>query len=195
MKHAGHTPDPIDPPASTPTPADLGQAQLPPTTLLVTSAVLSEVGTYFEERGSHGCEGTALIAGGALEGDQTLVMGDRLVVPDQSARPVPYASVTITLTGELQMATALRADQRYFARIHSHPTLAFHSTTDDRNPILTHHGAISIVVPYFGLGLRQGLDSCAVYVLDVDSDQAQRPRWIELPVGSERARAVRVEDR
>src|SRR5271165_7512417 len=54
---------------------------------------------------------------------------------------------------------------RYLARVHNHPVAAFHSRTDDANPALSHEGAISIVVPYFGLGLRRGLAACAVYRL------------------------------
>jgi hypothetical protein len=67
------------------------------------------------------------------------------------------------------------------SRIHSHPGLAFHSETDDRNPALTFDGAFSIVVPYFGLGLRHGLDSCAVYRLEAG-------RWNHL--GNDRAHWV-----
>ena len=64
--------------------------------------------------------------------------------------------------------------QLYLARVHSHPGEAFHSATDDANPALTHTGALSIVVAYFGLGLRHGLDACAVYRLD-------EGRWRALP--------------
>ena len=67
--------------------------------------------------------------------------------------------------------------KQYVARIHSHPVEAFHSATDDANPALTHDGALSIVVPFFGLGLRHGLDSCAVYRL-------LGGRWIEIPAGA-----------
>jgi hypothetical protein len=155
--------------------------------LLLTVAVLEEAGTFFEACGACGCEGTALVAG-TVDDDGTL-HGDTLVIPDQASTAAPHASVTVTPAGDLELLTALRRDQRYLARIHSHPGLAFHSRTDDNNPALTHQGAISIVVPFFGLGLRHGLDACAVYV-------REKRRWRELPAGDpEREKWVRVSER
>ena len=50
------------------------------------------------------------------------------------------------------------------AQIHTHPTDAYHSDTDDAYPIATTNGAVSIVIPYFA---RQpfALSRCAVYRL------------------------------
>lgn len=143
----------------------------------VTQTVLNEAREFFEQRGAEGCEGTAMIA--ATSGGP----GDRLVIPDQQASPVPHCWVEVTRAGKLQLAAALGPDERYVARIHSHPAAAFHSPADDRNPALTFEGAISIVAPYFGLGLRRGLDTCAVFVLRDFS-------WQELVAGSERDAVV-----
>jgi hypothetical protein len=109
-----------------------------------------------------------------------------LVVPDQ--RPVRTGlgvSVEVTRQGQIDLALALGADELYVARIHSHPGEAFHSPTDDANPALTHDGALSIVVPYFGLGLRRGLDACAVLRLE-------RGRWRNLPAGAQREQWLSV---
>jgi hypothetical protein len=133
----------------------------------------------FERRGTEGCEGTALIAG--IYGKTAT----RLVIPDQTAVAAPRASVTITSEGELQLAAALTDDERYVARIHSHPGLAFHSSADDDNPILTNDGALSIVAPWFGLGLRRGLDACAVY-------KHWNGIWTTCPVGPGRDKLVTV---
>ncbi|HEY8655014.1 MAG TPA: hypothetical protein VIL87_18250 [Dermatophilaceae bacterium] len=149
--------------------------------LHLTREVLHQAREFFEDCGSRGCEGTALIAGPAAPVRTATVarlVGDTLVVPDQKADSVPYASVTVTAAGDLQIVSAVSLDQRYYARIHSHPALAFHSRTDDENPALTHEGAISIVVPYFGLGLRHGLDACAVFLRN-------KRTWVEAPAGSE----------
>jgi hypothetical protein len=163
------------------TPADDGEETTSPrlAQVLLTPGVLEEARLFFEDRGSIGCEGTALIAG--VPGRPA----DRLVVPDQLANPSPRAWVRITDAGELDLLTALRDDQRMVARIHSHPGEAFHSETDDANPVLTHQGALSIVVPWFGLGLRHGLDACAVY-------QLRRSNWHLLPPGRHRDRRVQV---
>ena len=48
---------------------------------------------------------------------------------------------------------------------HSHPGVPYHSTTDDRFPMVTMEGGISIVVPLFGFCALTDLRSCAVYRL------------------------------
>lgn len=141
-------------------------------TLEIPHAVLDEAREFFEERGSFGFEGTAMIA--AADGEKV-----RLVIPDQVATPAPFCSVEVTRQGKSELAIALGPDDRYVSRIHSHPALAFHSPTDDANPAITFPGALSIVVPFFGLGLRHGLNACAVLV-------RRRQRWVEIPPGAER---------
>jgi len=38
------------------------------------------------------------------------------------------------------------------AQIHTHPSIAFHSSTDDQWPIVSQPGFLSIVIPDFGMG-------------------------------------------
>ncbi|MBF6558263.1 MAG: Mov34/MPN/PAD-1 family protein [Acidimicrobiales bacterium] len=140
--------------------------------LTIPTSILVEARTFFEDRGALGCEGTAMIAG-------TDGVATKLVVPEQHANPVPYCSVEVTRQGKSELALALGPDDRYVARIHSHPALAFHSASDDANPAITYPGALSIVVPFFGLGLRQSLDACAVLV-------RRDRRWLEVPAGPDR---------
>lgn len=146
--------------------------------LIVPSTILDEARCFFEDRGAVGCEGTAMIAARDR-------VATRLVVPDQAATPAPFCTVEVTLAGKLELAAALADAERYVARIHSHPGLAFHSQTDDANPAITHEGALSVVVPFFGLGLRRGLDACAVLV-------RLNGRWMELPAGQVGDRVVAV---
>ena len=135
-------------------------------------------------RGSHGLKGSGLLACVPIGDPDLPWMADRLVVPEQIGRREAFGvSVEVTDLGKSQLAAAQPLGQLYLARVHSHPGEAFHSATDDANPALTHTGALSIVVPYFGLGLRHGLDACAVYRLD-------EGRWRALPVGAERDRWV-----
>jgi hypothetical protein len=147
--------------------------------LVIPMSMLDEAREFFEERGATGCEGTAMIAA-------SMNVATRLVIPDQVATPVPECRVDVTATGKLSLAVALPPSEQYVARIHSHPGQAFHSPVDDANPAITHTGAISIVVPYFGLGLRHGLHPCAVYVLESDRG------WVELRAGPERDETVTV---
>ncbi len=143
------------------------------TPLRISARVLDEARRFFEDRGSQGVEGTGLIAQSGND------MADRLVIPTQHAEKARGCWVGVPLEGKLELAAALGHHERFVSRIHSHPGDPFHSPTDDRNPILTFHGALSIVVPFFGLGLRRGLDVCGVYV-------RLGEEWRELPPGSER---------
>jgi hypothetical protein len=148
-------------------------------TVLIAKAVLEDARAFLEDQGAGGCEATAMIAA-AMNG-----AAERLIVPDQVCTPAPRCSVEVTARGKLELAVALGADERLVARIHSHPAGAFHSPTDDANPALTFEGALSIVVPFFGLGLRRGLGACAVY-------QLAARRWVPLPPGPRRDQVVRV---
>ena len=144
-------------------------------TVVIANATIDAAREFFEARGAHGCEGTAMIA----SNDETT----RLVIPTQEATPAPHCTVSVTDEGKLDLVASLANDERYVARIHSHPASAFHSATDDANPAITFDGALSIVAPFFGLGLRTGFDSCAVF-------RYNRGRWIELHPGRARDAAV-----
>ncbi|NIH69207.1 Mov34/MPN/PAD-1 family protein [Modestobacter marinus] len=111
--------------------------------------------------------------------------GPALIIPDQQPwrSPAGHVAVEVTRAGQLELARALTAEELFVARIHSHPAEAFHSAADDANPVLTHEGALSIVVPFFGLGLRRGLDACAVLRRD-------RTGWCGLPPGAGRDRWI-----
>lgn len=147
--------------------------------LTLTEQMLEEARRFFEERGSFGLEGTAMIKAGS---------GIELVVPRQHARRDAYGHVNVEVPreGQMDLALALGAGELYVARIHSHPGDAFHSAADDANPVISFEGGISIVVPFFGLGLRRGLEACAVYVF-------QAGRWVELLAGADRDRWVVAE--
>lgn len=144
----------------------------PASPLVLPTRVIDEARHFFEERGTFGLEGTAMIkVGGGVE----------LVVPRQNAQRNAYGHVNVEVPreGQMDLARALGIDEFYAARIHSHPGDAFHSAADDANPVISFESGISIVVPFFGLGLRRGLDACAVYVF-------QGGGWVELPAGADR---------
>lgn len=125
----------------------------------IAADALETARAFFEQQGAYGFEGTAMFAG--TDGDGIT----RRVIPDQRPNRTRFGvAVEVTDKGKLELAVALALDERWLARIHSHPDEAFHSHTDDTNPALTADGALSIVVPFFGLGLRRGLDACAVHV-------------------------------
>lgn len=138
--------------------------------VIVPTRVLEDARAFFEDQGAFGKEGTGMLAGRA--GVDVVVT--RFFIPDQTAGVFPGCYVEVTRLGKQQLATALPLEERWVARIHSHPGEAFHSPTDDANPGLTAGGAISIVVPYFGLGLRRGLEACNFHVM-------RRGQWVAVP--------------
>lgn len=147
------------------------------TVLHIPRHLLEEARLFFEDRGSFGYEGTAMIAA------RDPTRAEKLVIPDQIAG-YRGAWVEVTDRGKLELAAALRDGSVFVSRIHSHALEAFHSAVDDRNPILTYPGALSVVVPYYGLGLRRGLGACGVFQL------AGEPSWVALEPGSKRDSVV-----
>jgi proteasome lid subunit RPN8/RPN11 len=150
--------------------------------LTVPANVLDEVRRHLEDAGAAGVEATGYLVAGP-DG-----VARHAIFPDQVAGRSPACWVAVTDRGRAELALALGDDETYVARVHSHPGAAYHSTTDDRNPALRHEGALSIVVPYFGLGLRTNtLRRCAVFV--------RRARhWVELAPGPGRDEVLRVAD-
>lgn len=147
--------------------------------IVLPRTVLSAAGRSMEAAGVRGAEATGLLVAGS---DRVV---RRAVFPDQRAGRYPSCWVEVTDLGKRELATAIERDESYVSRIHSHPGAAFHSATDDRNPALQHEGAVSIVVPFFGLGARLGLGACAVFV-------RRRHHWEQLQLGSERDEVIRV---
>ena len=150
--------------------------------LRIKAHVLDAAGAFLEDVGALGREGTTFLAG-PIGND--VAEAHELIVPDQIAGTYPDCWVEVTQEGKLQLAASLRSDWRFVARLHSHPGEAFHSHTDDRNPGLTAEGSFSIVVPFFGLGLRRGLEACAVLV-------RRSGEWVPLSE-QESSRVVAVE--
>lgn len=149
--------------------------------LYLSRSALESARAHFEEAGSRGCEGTGMLAGARLADGWR---ADRFFAPEQRASAGPGVWVEVTERGKAQIATALRLGELWIARIHSHPGAAFHSATDDGNPVITAEGSWSIVVPYFGLGLRRGAGACAFFI-------RQGGRWREVAT-DDVERCVRV---
>lgn len=141
-------------------------------TMIVSARALIDAAEFLEAAGACGREGTGMLAG-YLGPDATRV--ERFFAPDQRAGSYPTCWVEVTRAGKDQLALALGPGERWIARIHSHPGEAFHSPTDDANPGLTAEGALSIVVPYFGLALRHGLQACAIH-------ERRGGRWLKRSV-------------
>jgi hypothetical protein len=126
----------------------------------VPCALLSRSWSFLRDRGTHGCEGMLLWAGKSEPPQATLT---RLVIPAQTAIKTRLGvCVAMHESAQHEMPRSLKSGEQYLIRVHSHPARAFHSETDDENLVLSHDGAISIVVPNF-CNRDYVLAECAVF--------------------------------
>jgi hypothetical protein len=129
---------------------------VPPTLRCYTlkRAILDQTADFLRRRGGEGVEATVVWLGRVV--DETHAEIVRAYAPEQ----IGYASdegvaVEVTQRGLADLICALTPGMFVLARVHSHPSRAYHSPVDDDNMLISHQGAISIVVPYFA---RDGID-------------------------------------
>lgn len=129
----------------------------------VPQRILDESQDFLYRRGLEGCEGTALWVGRPAGSD---VLITRLFVPEQVCIKTAYGvEVELTERAHYTLTDTLEPEERFYVRIHSHPWEAFHSKRDDENAVITHQGALSIVVPDFAVNPID-LTHCAIYRLE-----------------------------
>lgn len=113
--------------------------------------------------GRDGLESVAFLAGHATSPRSVVI--DCFIMP----RQVPlksFFSVSVTVTRDeiANVGVFLEAKQRFlFATIHTHPSSAYHSDTDDDAPLLRFDGALSIVLPDFASAPAGRLEHAAMY--------------------------------
>jgi proteasome lid subunit RPN8/RPN11 len=113
--------------------------------------------------GERGLEGFVLWAG-RVHGNTIRV--EHVLVPRQTGLRT-HSGVCVYVDGpELHRINVLLYDQqlRLVAQVHSHPTDAYHSDTDDEFAIATILGSLSFVIPDFA-ARPFDLSDCAVYRL------------------------------
>jgi hypothetical protein len=140
-------------------------------TVRVPADVLTSVHAHLREAGQMGFEGVGFWAGD-LENDVFQVRA--AVVPAQYGQR-GAAGVSVMVNGDelFRMNVWLHKNQlQLIAQLHSHPTEAYHSDTDDDYAIMTRIGGLSIVVPNFA---REpfSLNSAAIYRLAQDGSWAR----------------------
>lgn len=128
-----------------------------------------------QEAGRRGYEAFVLW-GGRLTGDDRRFEFASAYFPEQTTSR-GEDGLLITVDGE----ALFRVNRAFYDRgltlagqIHSHPTDAYHSDTDDSYPLVTLIGGLSGVVPDFGEGGRARLHEWAWYRL------VGRGRWISV---------------
>lgn len=91
----------------------------------------------------------------------------KVIRPEQQALRTARGEVGVYVPGDALFAitrSLYETGDVLLAQVHAHPGRAYHSETDNRYPIVTHHGALSVVVPDFARG-SPDLRSCACYQL------------------------------
>lgn len=99
--------------------------------------------------------------------DRSTLVYQSLIVPEQTAHRTPDG-LLVTVDGSSLFAVNRQAYQRgeiLAGQVHTHPTDAYHSDTDDHFPLVTLLGALSIVVPDFAAARRAGMSRWAWYRL------------------------------
>lgn len=131
----------------------------------VPNAVLDPTLEFLTDAGKGGCEGF-VVWGGQLLDDETLTFTS-CYVPKQTAHKTS-SGLLVTVDGEalFRMNRAFYEQREIAAgQVHTHPTDAYHSDTDDHFPLVTLRGALSLVIPDFARNGRGAVDQWAWYRL------------------------------
>lgn len=143
--------------------------------------VLDPTLEFLAERGTHGCEGfvvwgARMIDSGNDSSDEAagspsptppVLRFTSCYVPEQTAHRTE-SGLLVVVEGDalFRMNRALYQRGEIAAgQVHTHPTDAYHSDTDDHFPLVTKCGAISLVLPDFATGGRAAVDRWAWYRL------------------------------
>jgi len=121
---------------------------------IVPSNICDETDTQLREAGRSGHERFVLWSG-AITGNVLLIR--TMHVPKQTAYRLTDGLCVRVEGSELHRLNVwlFEHQERLAIQVHSHPTTAYHSDTDDAFPIVTTRGGLSLVVPDFGrLGVR-----------------------------------------
>ncbi|MBI2270277.1 MAG: Mov34/MPN/PAD-1 family protein [Bacteroidetes bacterium] len=127
---------------------------------------------HMREAGKHQLEGVALFSG---KENENIFRIEKTIVPEQHAMSLEDGLLYSVSGDELHRINVWLYENKMslIAQIHSHPTRAYHSATDDAYPIVATVGGVSIVVPDFAFG-EADINCCAVYRLHPEKG------WIEL---------------
>jgi hypothetical protein len=131
--------------------------------IIVPSAAVAETQAHLAAMGEYECEGFVLWVGTRDEATFHVV---EAIIPAQRALK-SLDGVCITIDSDELFRLNRYLYERGFqiiAQIHSHPTDAYHSETDDTYPVATTVGALSLVVPDFARH-KFHLSHCAVFRL------------------------------
>jgi hypothetical protein len=140
--------------------------------IIVPHQCVADVYSHLREFGLQGFEGVALWAG--VQRDSIFEVTTTIIPKQQASKT--FAGLQYAVDGdELHRINVYLYQNKLtlFAQIHSHPTDAYHSETDDDYSIITAIGGFSIVIPDFASGPLD-VKKWVVYQL------AGQQQWYEL---------------
>lgn len=127
--------------------------------------VLAPTLKFLAERGKAGHEGFVVWGGRHI--DERTMRITSCYVPEQTAQSTPDG-LLVRVDGE----ALFRMNRAFYNRgevaagqVHTHPTHAYHSSTDDHFPLVTLRGALSLVIPDFAADGMDAIDRWAWYRL------------------------------
>ncbi len=133
--------------------------------LQIPNLVLKPTLDFLGQKGTQGHEGFVVWGGRHLD-DLTLQFTS-CYVPDQTAHKTSDGLLVVVEGDAL-----FRMNRAFYERgeiaagqVHTHPTAAYHSSTDDHYPLVTLRGALSLVIPDFAQDGRAGMERWAWYRL------------------------------
>ena len=117
--------------------------------------------------GRRGYEGMALWVGKRLG---SVFVVEETIIPKQQGHQTPLGVYVEVGGDELHRINVwlYEHEMELIAQLHSHPTDAYHSSTDDEFPIATTVGSVSIVLPNYAVD-PFAVGNCAVYRLSQDN--------------------------
>lgn len=143
--------------------------------------VLTDGYEFMRVAGRMRLEGMVLWAG---KPDDASFVVTELILPKQRGLRTPDGLCAVVDAEELRRLNMhlYRNSLELIAQVHTHPTEAYHSETDDQYAIATTIGCFSLVVPNFAVRDYE-LSECAVYRLDaqgqwLEVDESQPPNKI-----------------
>lgn len=144
----------------------------------VPADVVDQTVEVLQEIGERGFEAFVLWGGRVEHGGRECTFASAYCPQQRTSQT--EAGLLVTVDGE----ALFRANRAFYergqilaAQVHSHPTEAYHSVTDDEFPLMTLVGGLSVVVPDFAAAGKSAIDTWMWYRL------VNHGRWVEIDPG------------
>jgi hypothetical protein len=132
---------------------------------VIQQPIVQETIHFLREVGAGGCEGFVLW-GGTRQSEDTFRFTS-IVIPEQRALMTPNGLLVIVDGEALFRVNKTFHERREIlgGQVHTHPTSAYHSSTDNHYPLVTLLGGLSIVLPDFAKNAPEDMRVWAWYRL------------------------------